>query len=181
MANQYFLGCFQIQALEFLVERADGTQVALQGTSQAPRQSSSCGCRVCTLQELKQQFRCLSPHLHQAPGPCPAITSTPLLVRGPWAGMTPPFQLQETRTRETKCPEFPRLLTGTSMDFLAIPHVPGGLTQPGGIKGASLPWENQESVNRTGFGSRGHSHGSQLTHELPRHLRHCAAGWPYGN
>lgn len=110
MANQFFLECFWIQALGFLVERADGTQVAVQGTSQAPWQSSSSGCRVCT-QELKQPFRCLSSHLHQAPGPCPAPISTPLLVRGPWAGMMPPFQQQETRPRETKRPEFPRLLT----------------------------------------------------------------------
>lgn len=58
MANQFFLECFWIQALGFLVERADGTQVAVQGTSQAPWQSSSSGCRVCT-QELKQPFRCL--------------------------------------------------------------------------------------------------------------------------
>lgn len=110
MANQYFLECFWIQALGFLVVRADGTQVAVQGTSQAPWQSNSSGCRVCT-QELNQPFRCLSPHLRQVPGPCPALTSTVLLVREPWAGMMSPFQLQKTRSRETKRPEFPRLLT----------------------------------------------------------------------
>lgn len=177
MANQYFLECFWTQALGFLVVRADGTQGAVQGTSQAPWQSSSIGCRVCT-QELSQPFRSLSPHLCQSPGPCPAPTSTALQVREPWAGVMPPFQLQETRSRETKHPEFSRLLTAgsglnlpsISMDFLAILHVPGGLTEPGGIKG--------KIKSQQGLGAGSTAMGAS-SHMNSRHLSSCAAGWPH--
>lgn len=163
----------------------EGRPMAL--PSQAPWQSSSGGCRVCT-QELNQPFGCLSFSpisikplvLAQQP------RAHPSSVRGPWAGVVPPFQLQGTRSRGTKHPEFPRLLTAgwglylpaTSTDLLAMLRVLEASHSLWALKGLNSPGKIK-SQHGTGSGSGEHSHGSQITGEFPMCL--CAAGGSCGS